>query len=71
MSVLPLIESVLAVLLVLLVVAQNKGGGLGSALGGDSNEFAAVRGANNLMHTMTIIVALAFFATLVLDVFFL
>ncbi len=53
-------EIVLGVLLVMLIILQSKGTGIGSTFGGDMGFYATKRGAEKLMFTMTIIIATIF-----------
>ncbi|MCA9940529.1 MAG: preprotein translocase subunit SecG [Anaerolineales bacterium] len=65
-----LIEIVLAVVLIVLVVLQNKGTDLGGFLGGDSGggsgPFRTRRGMEATLHTVTIYFSIAFFIITVL-----
>lgn len=56
-----IIQIILAVLLIVLVLIQGKGSGLGAAFGGSSNVYRTKRGAEKMLHYGTIIVSVAFF----------
>ncbi|MEA3304854.1 MAG: preprotein translocase subunit SecG [Patescibacteria group bacterium] len=71
MTTIALIESILAIILVVIILLQNKSAGLGSAIGGDANGFSSTKEANSLLTNTTVVVALLFFGTLITDVFFL
>lgn len=54
-----LIQIILGILLVLVIIIQQKGSGLGSSFGGDLSFYRTKRGAEKLLFYATI--ALAFF----------
>ena len=53
---------ILAVLLVIFILLQQKGAGLGAGFGGDGNVFKTKRGAEKLLFRATVVVAILFFA---------
>ncbi len=61
-AILPYIEIVLSLLLIIGIVLQQRGAGLGGAFGGDnfSSTFYKRRGAENFLFKATIIVALLY-----------
>lgn len=61
MKILSVIQLILAVLLVVAVLLQQKGSGLGSAFGGSSNIYTTKRGVDKLLFQTTIIIAILFF----------
>lgn len=63
-----IIQIILGVLLVLLVILQSKGSGLGSTFGGDFSFYSSKRGAEKMIFITTIIVAFLFLLTSVLGV---
>lgn len=71
MSLLAIIESILAVLLILVILVQNKSAGLGSGIGGESQNFSFVKGQDSFLTGVTVAIAVLFFAVLITDVFFL
>ena len=68
-NVLKIIEVIFAIILVIVVLLQQKGSGLGLVFGGDSNFFRSRRGIENLLHWTTIIVAVLFCGTAVASIF--
>lgn len=58
--VISLIQIILGVLLILVIIIQQKGSGLGTAFGGDLSFYRTKRGAEKLTFYATIILALAF-----------
>lgn len=65
-----IIQIVLAVLLVVVVLMQQRGSGLGMAFGGDSGGYRSRRGAEKILHIATIVIASAFCVVALLTVFF-
>jgi protein translocase SecG subunit len=57
-----IIQSILAVLLIAAILIQQRGTGLGSSFGGDSNAYSTRRGAERFIFIGTIIIAILFFA---------
>ncbi len=53
-------EIVLGIALVILVIMQSKGTGLGSTFGGDMGFYGTKRGAEKMLFVLTIIVATLF-----------
>lgn len=66
--ILPVIQMVLAVLLVVAILLQQRGSGLGAAFGGDSNVFRTKRGVEKILFYATIGIAVLFFANAILTV---
>ncbi len=60
--VLNIIQIVLAVLLVIAILAQARGSGLGAAFGGDSNVYRTRRGIEKRLHMATVLLAVGFFS---------
>lgn len=58
-------QVVIAVLLGIAILMQQKGTALGGAFGGDSAVYRTRRGVEKLLYFATIILALAFLATIV------
>ena len=58
-----IIQIILGVLLVLVIIIQQKGSGLGTAFGGDMGFYRTKRGAEKLLFYATIAIALAFIAS--------
>lgn len=59
-SAISLIQIILGVLLVLVIIIQQKGSGLGSAFGGEMGFYRTKRGAERLLFYATIVLAVAF-----------
>jgi preprotein translocase subunit SecG len=65
---LPIIQIVLAALLVTAILLQQRGTGLGLAFGGESNVFRTKRGIEKGLFFATIGLSILFFATAILNV---
>jgi protein translocase SecG subunit len=52
---------VLSVLIIVAVLLQGRGSGLGLAFGGDSNVYRTKRGAERVLSILTIVLAVALF----------
>lgn len=65
-SVLFLIQIILAVLLILVIIIQQKGAGLGSTFGGEMSFYRTRRGAEKLLYWSTWILAAGFIAVSIL-----
>lgn len=61
-----LVQIILAVLLILTIIVQQKGSGLGSAFGQDMAMYSTRRGAEKLLFYLTIVLAVLFIASSVL-----
>lgn len=59
-----LVQIFLAVILVLLILLQAKGTGLGSTFGGELGFYGTKRGAEKILFNLTIIVAILFLVSL-------
>lgn len=55
-----LVQIILGVLLILVIIIQQKGSGLGTSFGGDMSFYRTKRGAEKLLFYATIVIALAF-----------
>ena len=55
-------QLVLALLLTMVILLQQKGAGLGSIFGGSSNIYSTKRGVDKILHYTTIVIAVLFFA---------
>lgn len=58
--VLYIVQIILGVLLILIIILQQKGSGLGSAFGGDLGFYRTKRGAEKLLFYATIVLSSAF-----------
>lgn len=64
------IQIILGVLLILLIVLQSKGTGMGTAFGGDMGFYGTKRGAEKMLFVLTIIISIVFFVLSILGVIF-
>lgn len=55
-----------AVLMIVLILAQSRGSGLGEAFGGDSSFYFSRRGPELVMHQLTILFAVVFVLSIIL-----
>lgn len=60
---LPIVQIVLAVLLMGAILLQNRGVGLGGVFGGEGNVYRTKRGAEKFIYLATIVIASLFFAS--------
>lgn len=58
-----IIQIVSATLLIIFVLIQNRGSGLGAAFGGEGNIYRAKRGIEKTLFTLTIILSIIFLGT--------
>ena len=68
--ILGIIQIVLAVLMVIAILLQQRGTGLSSAFGGEGNVYRTKRGLEKIIFIATIILAIAFLATAFINVLF-
>lgn len=68
--ILDIIQLVSAVLLVVVVLLQNRGTGLGVAFGGEGNVYRTKRGLEKVLSIATIILAVVFLATALINVLY-
>ena len=66
---LKILQMIFAVLLVVVILLQQKGSGLGSAFGGEGNVYRSRRGAEKMLFYATIVLAVLFCVTAALSVF--
>lgn len=64
-----LIQIVLGILLILVIIIQQKGAGLGSAFGADLSFYRTKRGAEKLLFYVTIILSAAFILLALIGLF--
>ena len=67
--ILNIIQIVLATLLIITIMLQNRGSGLGAAFGGEGNVYMAKRGAEKTIFILSIIFSVLFLASGVLRLF--
>ncbi len=65
-----IIQIVLAVILITAIILQNRGTGLGSAFGGEGNIYRTRRSLEKTLFYLTIIVAVLFFLTALINVLY-
>lgn len=63
-----IIAVVSAILMIIMILSQNSGGGLGEAFGGDSSFHFSRRGIDLVMHQLTILFAIMFTLSIILSV---
>lgn len=61
MFALKIAQIIIAVLLVVVILLQNRGSGMGSAFGGSSAVFTTKRGLDKKLYNITIVLAILFF----------
>lgn len=69
-NILNISQAVLAVILIISVLLQARGTGLGAAFGGDSNVYRTKRGIEKKLFQATIVVAILFFGVSLANVLF-
>lgn len=57
-----IVQMIIAVLLILAIILQNRGSGTGAVFGGGSQVFRAKRGAEKTLYYITIFLGVIFFA---------
>lgn len=62
-TIISIVQVVLAVFLMVVVLLQQKGSGLGATFGGSSNVYSTKRGIEKVLFHTTIIISILFFAT--------
>ena len=65
-----IIQIVSAVLLVIAILLQSRGSGLGAAFGGEGNVYRTKRGLEKTLFYLTIFLAFVFLGTALLNVIF-
>lgn len=68
-NVFKIFQIVLAILLIVTVLLQQRGSGLGMAFGGESNVYRSKRGMEKIIFYATIVIAVLFCLTCALTVF--
>ena len=61
MSILNIAQIVISILLIVVILMQNKGTSLGGIFGGGDNVFATKRGVEKKLHIATIVLSVLFF----------
>jgi preprotein translocase subunit SecG len=62
-------QIVISVLLVILILLQQKGAGLGAAFGGESSVYRTKRGAEKIIFMTTIVLSILFFLSALANLF--
>ena len=68
--ILNIIQIVISVILIIAVLLQHRGSGLGAAFGGEGNIYRTIRGLEKSLHIATIVLAILFFATSLLNILY-
>ncbi len=68
--ILDIIQLVSAILLIAVVLLQNRGTGLGAAFGGEGNVYRTKRGLEKILSIATIVLAVVFLATALINVLY-
>ncbi len=68
--ILTIIQSVSAILLIISIILQNRGTGLGSAFGGEGNVYRTKRGLESVLFKASIVLAVIFFGASLLQVLY-
>lgn len=68
--ILNIIQVITAVLLVIAILLQNRGTGLGAAFGGEGNVYRTKRGVESVLFKATIVLAVVFLAVSFLNVLY-
>lgn len=66
---LTILQVIFALLLIAVILMQRKGTGLGAAFGGGGTVRYQKRGAEKVLHTATIAIAIIFVGLLIADIF--
>lgn len=65
-----IIQIVSALALIIAIVLQNRGAGLGAAFGGEGNVYRARRSVEKFLFQATIVLAVVFFVTAFINILF-
>ncbi|MBT6691579.1 preprotein translocase subunit SecG [Candidatus Parcubacteria bacterium] len=68
-NILYIAQIVISILLIIVILMQQKGSGLGSAFGGDSAVYRTKRGAEKFIFRITILLSVLFLATALANLF--
>lgn len=69
-ALLPYFQVVISVLLVIAILLQQRGTGLGAAFGGEGNMYRTKRGFEKTLYRGTIVLGILFFGTAILQLIF-
>jgi len=70
MKYLNIIQIIISALLIIVILLQQKGSGLGAAFGGENNVYRTKRGAEKILFILTIVFSILFLATALASVIF-
>lgn len=62
-----IIQIVLSIILIISIILQQRGTGLGGAFGGEGNVYRSRRGAEKFLFTATIVIAILFIASIIIS----
>lgn len=68
-NILNIVQIILAILLIIAILLQHRGTSLGGAFGGESNVYRSRRGLENTLYYGTIIIAVLFTGTAIMNIF--
>jgi len=68
-NILHIVQIVISILLVILILIQQKGSGLGAAFGGEGAVYRTKRGAEKIIFMATIVLSVLFFLSALVNVF--
>ena len=68
--ILDIIQLISAVALVIVIILQNRGTGLGAAFGGEGNVYRTKRGLEQVLFNATIVIAIIFLGVALLNVLY-
>jgi preprotein translocase subunit SecG len=69
-TILNIIQIVISILLIIVILLQQKGSGLGGAFGGESNVYRSKRGIEKTLYYATIVLAVLFAAATLFNLFY-
>lgn len=64
-----IVQIIVSIFLIIIILLQQKGSGLGSAFGGDNAVYRTKRGAEKTIFRLTIILSFLFLATALASIF--
>ncbi|MDP2692549.1 MAG: preprotein translocase subunit SecG [bacterium] len=67
-GIISIIQIISAIFLIIVVLMQQKGSGLGATFGGSSNVYSSKRGLDKILYKTTIVVSVIFFGVSFLQV---
>ena len=68
-NIIAIFHLILAVLLVIVILLQQKGSGLGAAFGGSGTVHTTKRGVDKVLHQATIVISILFFLIAFVNLF--